>query len=177
MAHTTRYVGRLLRPGPLEPTLLLSASQLQPHMHPLHRTFIQLRINLRYVALVLPVITCANDSSGSMPPLTPVSITAFPRPIKALRNKGKLCTATSHSTEIGPVCHSHLMPVTGEPTRMRSLAEDWLGWLTRGVFQFGRLICILKSFQCRFVFRHVRARRLHRVVNRYLEMYSTMRNV
>jgi hypothetical protein len=146
-------VDTLLRPEPLELTLLLSVSQLQPHMHPLHRTFIQLRINLRYVALVLPVITCANDSSGSMPPLTPVSITAFPRPIKAPRNKDELCTATSHCTEMGPVRRSRLMPVTGEPTRMRSLAEDWLGWLTRGLFQFGRLICILRSFQCRFVFR------------------------
>jgi hypothetical protein len=31
--------------------------------------------------------------------------------------------------EMGPVCRSRLMSVTGEPTQMRRLAEDWLGWL------------------------------------------------
>jgi hypothetical protein len=123
MSHMTRYVGRYTPPSrTLELTLLLSVSRLQPHTHPLHHTFIQLRINLRYVALMLPAVACANDSSGSMAPPTPVPLMAFRRPIKA--SSTKLCTATSHCMGMGPVCRSRLMLVTGEPTRMRRLSEE-----------------------------------------------------
>lgn len=102
---------------------------------------------------MLPAITCANDSSGSMAPPTPVPLMAFRRPIKVSRTK--LCTATSHCTEMGPVCRSRLTSVTGEPTQMRRLPEDWLGWFNGpGAFRrnFGRLVCILKGLERRFVF-------------------------
>jgi hypothetical protein len=121
---TVRWSIHFLCPVPFELTFSLSASRSQPHTHPLHRTFIRLRINLRYVALVLPVITCANDSSGSIPPI-PVPLMAFRQPIKA--SSTKLCTAMSHCMEMA-VCRSRLMSVTGEPTQMRRWAEDWLEW-------------------------------------------------
>lgn len=47
----------LLRPVPFEPALLFSVSRLQLQTHPLHHTFIQLRINRRYVVLILPIIS------------------------------------------------------------------------------------------------------------------------
>jgi len=119
-------IDTLFRSAPLELTLSLSVSLLQLHMYPLHHTSIQLRIHLRYVAPVFLAITCANDSSGSTVPPTQVLLMAFRRPIKA--SSIKVCTATSRCMVMGSVCRSRLMSVTGEPTQMRRLAEDWLGW-------------------------------------------------
>lgn len=128
MSRMIRYVGRYIPPSrPLKLTLLPSVLRLQPHTDPLHLTFIQLRINLRYVALMLPAITCANDSSGSMAPPTPVPVMALRRSIKAPSTR--LCTAKSHCMGVGPVCRSRLMSVTGELPQMRRLSEYWLGWV------------------------------------------------
>lgn len=49
---------------PLNSRSSLSVSRLQPHTHPLHPTFTQLRITLRYVAFMLhtiPALTIAVD--------------------------------------------------------------------------------------------------------------------
>ena len=105
---------------------------------------------------MLPAITCANDSSGSMALPTLVPVMVFRRPIKV--SSTKLCTAKSHCMEMGPVCRSRLMPVTGEPTQMRRLAEeiglDGAMYKILGAFHhtFGRLSCILEDLQRRFVF-------------------------
>ena len=133
---TVRLADTLICLVPLEFTLLLSVSQLQPHTHPLRHTFIQLRINLRYVVLILLAITCANGSSGLMAPPTLVPLTASRRPTKASRTR--LCTAMSHCTEMGPDCRSRPMSVTGEPTQMRRLAEDWPALYTNELGAFRR---------------------------------------
>lgn len=105
--------------------LLLSASLSQLHTHPLHHTSIRLRIHLRYDAFTSLSITCANDNSGSMTPLTPLPLNTSRRHIKV--SSSKLCTVRSRSTEIpiwGLVCRSRLMPATArDSTRMKRLAS------------------------------------------------------
>jgi hypothetical protein len=117
----TRYVDRCTPPPVrLELTRLLSASLLQLRTQALHHTSIRLRMHLRYDVFTPLTITYANDSSGSMAPLT-VPLMAFRRPIKASSNK--LCTARSRYTEIPIWVRSRLMSATArEATRMRRLA-------------------------------------------------------